>query len=150
MNGENSCTELEFKINERDFYIAGEAVSEIRKILHSLGLDYEIIRRTMVIIYESVMNVVIHARFGSLKVFITPQRIMILTEDVGKGIPNIDLAMQEGYSTAPRDIWEMGFGGGLGLPNIQRCADKLTIRSRIEKGVELRAQIYLSRKKGEK
>ncbi|MEW6276271.1 MAG: ATP-binding protein [Bacillota bacterium] len=141
--------ELEFKVKERDFLIAGEAASKTKKTLQRLNVDPEIIRKVMIIVYEAVMNIVIHARFGTLKVFITPERITIVAEDIGKGIPDIGLAMQEGYSTAPREIREMGFGAGMGLPNIRRCADKLTIRSRIEVGVALKALVYLSREKAE-
>lgn len=141
------CIALEFEVGERDLQVAGEAVSKIKKTLRGMDLDEEITRKTMIIIYEAIMNVVIHARFGTVKVFITPQQIMVVAEDVGKGITDVDLAMQEGYTTARKEIKEMGFGGGMGLPNIRRCADGLTVRSRIKKGVELRALIYITRKK---
>ena len=137
--------ELEFKVKERDFFVAGEAASKTKKTLQSLNIDPEKIRKVTIIVYEAAMNIVIHARFGTLRVFITPERITIVADDIGKGIPDIGLAMQEGYSTAPREIREMGFGAGMGLPNIRRCADRLTIRSRIEVGVALKALVYLSR-----
>lgn len=140
-----SQVELEFKIGEKDFDVASKAVSETKSALLGLGLNGEIIRKAMVIILEAVSNVIIHARFGTLKVFTNSQRILIVVEDIGKGIPDIDLALQEGYTTAPDEIKKLGFGSGFGLPNIRQCADKLTIRSRIEVGVELKALVFIDK-----
>jgi len=150
MNKETGQIELEFKIGEKDFDIAGKAISKTKSILQGLDLDGETIRRVMVIILEAVSNVVIHARFGVLRIFIDSKRVLIITEDIGKGIPDIDLAMQEGYTTAPDEAKEMGFGSGFGLPNIKKCADKLTIRSRIEVGVELKAVVFIGKKNNKK
>lgn len=88
------------------------------------------------------MNIIIHAYRGELRVDILPERIVVVAEDEGPGIPDIELAMQEGYSTAPPEVREMGFGAGMGLPNIKRCADKLEIKSEVGKGTLLQAEFY--------
>jgi serine/threonine-protein kinase RsbT len=133
---------LDFNIGEKDFYVAGESASKVKKTLQQLGLRQDIIRRVAIIIYEAAMNVAIHANHGQLKVRVDPEAISVRTEDVGTGIPDIDLAMKEGYSTAPYEIREMGFGAGMGLPNIKRCSDELSIDSKINEGTTLRAVVY--------
>ncbi len=92
------------------------------------------------------MNVVIHANSGRLRVVIVPDEVSIVSRDVGPGIVDIDLAMQEGYSTAPHEIREMGFGAGMGLPNIKRCSDDLKITSEPGVGTVLEARIRLKQK----
>jgi len=103
-----------------------------------VGLEADFIRRVAIATYEAEMNVVIHARSGQIEMHIDPGRIEITVTDVGPGIPDIDLAMREGYSTAPETAREMGFGAGMGLPNMKRCADKLEIESRIGVGTTVR------------
>ena len=110
---------IEYIINEKDFLVAGESASKTKKALQQLGLKAEVVKNTAIIVYEAAMNVVIHANHGRLRVVIVPEQVLILTEDVGPGIPDIDLAMQEGYSTAPHEIREMGFGAGMGLAEHQ-------------------------------
>jgi len=100
------------------------------------------VRRVTVAAFEAEMNIVIHAHRGQLRISISPEKIVVVAEDEGPGIPNIELAMQEGYSTAPPRIREMGFGAGMGLPNIKRCADVLEIRSEVGRGTYLRAEFY--------
>ncbi len=137
---------LEFKIEEKDFFIAGESASRVKKTLQQLGMRQEVIKRAAIIIYEAAMNVAIHANYGMLKVYIDPEVISIITEDVGPGIPDIELAMKEGYSTASYEIREMGFGAGMGLPNIKNCSDELEIKSKVGEGTTLKARIYLINK----
>jgi anti-sigma regulatory factor (Ser/Thr protein kinase) len=134
---------IEKKIDEKDFNIAGEEAAAVKKVLQQLGLKPEIVRNVAIIIYEAVMNVVIHARHGVLNVIIVPEQITIITEDVGIGIPDLELAMREEYSTAPPEIREMGFGAGMGLPNIKQCSDELNIKSQVGVGTTLQAIIYL-------
>ncbi|HOV91427.1 MAG TPA: hypothetical protein PKW07_12070 [Syntrophorhabdaceae bacterium] len=134
---------LEFKIEEKDFFIAGESASRVKKTLQQLGMKQEIIKKAAIIIYEAAMNVAIHANYGMLKVYIDAEVISIITEDVGPGIPDIELAMKEGYSTASHEIREMGFGAGMGLPNIKNCSDELDIKSNVGEGTTLKARIYL-------
>lgn len=137
---------LEFKIGERDFNVAGEAASKVKKTLQQLGLKPEEVRNVAIIVYEAVMNVIIHANCGELKVIIVPEKVVVLTEDKGMGIPDIELAMKEGYSTAPSEIREMGFGAGMGLPNIKQCSHKLNVKSQVGVGTVLEATVYLSSK----
>ena len=106
---------LQFEIGEKDFFVAGESASRVKKTLQQLGLRQEVIKRVAVVIYEAAMNVAIHADSGVLRVNIDPEKITLETEDRGPGIPDVDLAMKEGYSTASPEVREMGFGAGMGL-----------------------------------
>jgi serine/threonine-protein kinase RsbT len=135
---------LEFPIEEKDFFMAGESASRVKKILQQLGLNQDIIRRVAIIIYEAAMNVAIHGSHGQLAVHVDPMAISVQTEDEGAGIPDIDLAMQEGYSTASDEIREMGFGAGMGLPNIKQNSDELFVESKVSEGTILRAKVYLN------
>lgn len=118
-----------FRIAGGDFAGAGAVSSKIKKILQHIGTKPEIIRRASIATYEAEMNVVIHATIGEIALDATPSIVHIRILDEGPGIPDIDRAMQPGYSTAPDEIREMGFGAGMGLPNMERCADKLDIKS---------------------
>lgn len=134
--------EMEFIIKGGDFVAAGEAATRIRNILRQVGLDSTVLRRAAIAAYEAEMNIVIHARLGRLKFQLTPKDIVIIAEDEGPGIENIDLAMQEGYSTASEEIREMGFGAGMGLPNIKRCSDEFFLESEVGKGTCLRVVLH--------
>lgn len=133
---------LTFNVKGMDFTTAGEAASKIKTTLQQIGMGPEIIRRTVIVAYEAELNIVIHAYRGTLKAHISPDSIEVVAEDEGPGIPDIPLAMQEGYSTAPQHIREMGFGAGMGLPNINKCSDKLDIQSEVGRGTTLRAVIF--------
>ncbi|MBL3593082.1 MAG: anti-sigma regulatory factor [Synergistaceae bacterium] len=109
-----------------------------------LGMHSAIIRRAAIITYEAEMNLVIHGGGGVLKVLITPERIEIVSSDEGPGIPDVEMAMREGFSTAPDRVREMGFGAGMGLPNIKRNSDSLSIDSTVGVGTTLRAVIELA------
>ncbi len=137
---------LEFPIGEEDFFMAGEYASRVKKTLQQLGLDQNIIRRIAIIIYEAAMNIAIHAHHGILTVHIDTKGIFIQTDDKGAGIPDIELAMQEGYSTASDEIREMGFGAGMGLYNIKQCSDELSIESKVGEGTTLNAKVYFPEK----
>jgi serine/threonine-protein kinase RsbT len=139
---------LEYVINEKDFLMAGESASKTKKALQQLGLKPEVVKNSAIIVYEAAMNVVIHANSGRLTVTIVPGEVLIVTSDRGPGIPDVDLAMQEGYSTATHEIREMGFGAGMGLPNIKRCSDKMAIRTEPGVGTTVEARICLKRKEG--
>lgn len=133
---------LVFSVNGMDFTAAGEAASKIKAVLQQIGMGPEVVRRAVIAAYESEINIVIHAYRGTLRANITPAAIELVAEDEGPGIPDIPLAMQEGYSTAPQHIREMGFGAGMGLPNIKKCADGLEIQSEVGKGTKLEILIY--------
>lgn len=125
---------MHFTIEQGDFVRAGEASSKIKQTLLQLGFSGAVIRRTAIATYEVEMNMVIHSWGGTLEAKILPDEIRIVAMDRGPGIANLDLAMEEGYSTAPEYVREMGFGAGMGLPNIRNCASDFAIESVINKG----------------
>lgn len=128
---------LEFILTGMDFDRAGEASSKLKRVLQQIGISAEIIRRIAISCYEAEMNVIIHAFGGVMKANIFSDRTEIRFEDEGPGIADINLAMQEGYSTAPDYVREMGFGAGMGLPNIARCADQFEINSEVGVGTKI-------------
>jgi serine/threonine-protein kinase RsbT len=133
---------LEFELRGLDFIKAGEASSELKQRLKKLGFNPGVVRRAAIAAYEAEMNVIIHAYKGVMEAEIFPNRIVIRLVDQGPGISDLDLAMQEGYSTASDEIREMGFGAGMGLPNIRRCADEFKMESELKKGTYLEVVIY--------
>ncbi|ASB49728.1 ATP-binding protein [Alkalitalea saponilacus] len=135
--------EFRYEVEGGNFSRAGHASSAVKKILKQLNVDNRIIKRIVVALYEGEVNVVAHAHKGSILVDIDEQRIEIKIEDEGPGIPDIDLAMQAGYSTASAAVREMGFGAGMGLPNIKKNTDELKIASEVGKGTTLEMITYL-------
>lgn len=127
----------EFSITGRDFTNAGRVSTQIKSILKEIGFDPVIVRRAAIAAYEAEMNVVMYAERGIARLKVSPSNIIIELEDQGKGIEDIDLAMQEGYSTATPEMREMGFGAGMGLPNIKRNSDIFEISSEPGKGTKL-------------
>ena len=123
-----------FDIDGDNFTSAGEASVRIKKHLREMGFHPEVIRRVSVAMYEGEINMVIHANGGFADVDVYVDRIEITLADNGPGISNIDLAMQEGYSTAPDNIRSLGFGAGMGLPNMKRYTDNMRIESEVGKG----------------
>ncbi len=123
-----------FDIDGDNFTSAGEASVRIKKLLREMGFLPDVIRRVSVAMYEGEINMVIHANGGSADVNVYCDRIEIILKDNGPGISDIDLAMQEGYSTAPDTIRSLGFGAGMGLPNMQRYTDDMKITSEVGKG----------------
>jgi len=115
----------------------------LRNILKQIGISPLVIRRVSTASYEAEMNVVLYARRGTLSFMVTPEKITIVVEDEGQGIADIGLAMQEGYSTASREIREMGFGAGMGLPNIKKNADELEISSEVGLGTTVRFSVKI-------
>jgi anti-sigma regulatory factor (Ser/Thr protein kinase) len=124
-----------------DFAAAGDAAAGIKRALAQIGMDSDVVRRCAIAAYEAEMNVVIHAYEGTITADITPDGVEVIIDDVGPGIPDVELAMQEGYTTAPPHIQEMGFGAGMGLPNIRKCADEFDLQSQVGKGTRLRILI---------
>lgn len=120
---------LDFDIKAKDFETAGEVSSKIRKILKQLSISPSSVKRASIAAYEAEMNIVIHSYGGHMKIEIFHDRMRIIAEDTGPGIDDIDLAMKEGYSTAPEEIREMGFGAGMGLPNMKQNTDYMDIKS---------------------
>ena len=126
-----------FDIDGENFTSAGEASVMIKKRLREMGFPSEAIRRVSVAMYEGEINMVIHANGGTADVDVFVDRVEIKLADNGPGISNIDLAMQEGYSTAPDNIRSLGFGAGMGLPNMKRYTDNMRIESVVGKGTTI-------------
>ncbi len=139
----NSVIRVSFKVEGKDFNAAGEASSRIKSILQQLGIRSDICRRAAIVAYEAEMNVVIHADRGVITLEVHPDHIDLEIVDEGPGIPDLEAVMVEGFSTAPDYIREMGFGAGMGLPNIKRSSDAFFIDSEVGRGVTLRVKINL-------
>lgn len=132
-----------FNVDGNDFSSAGEASVQVKKILRRIGIDAEAIRRVSIAMYEAEINMVIHAGGGEADLFIYPDKVTLVMTDHGPGIADIELAMREGYSTAPDNIRSLGFGAGMGLPNIKRYTDELIIDSELGKGTKLTMSVNI-------
>ena len=132
-----------YRVHGRDYDTGGEKSTEIKSILTSLDLDPAIVRRAVVVAFEAEMNVVMYADEGALTLNITDEDITLEMEDTGPGIPDIALAMQEGWSTATDEMRERGFGFGMGLPNIRRNSDEFEIASEVGRGTVVLSRIRL-------
>lgn len=132
-----------YRISPDDFTRAGEASSDVKSKLKKMGVNPEAVRKAAIAMYEGEINMVIHAEGGEITVNITPDRIEMLLADVGPGIPDIELAMQEGYSTAPDAVRSLGFGAGMGLPNMKKYSDEMEIDTVIGKGTAIHMVVYL-------
>ena len=139
-----SNSEGVFFLTGKDFKNAGAASSSLKGILEGMGVPPAVIRRVSIAAFEAEMNAIIYAVAGMMSYSITPEMIKIRVQDMGPGIENIELAMKEGYSTAPDYIREMGFGSGMGLPNIKKNADHLTVNSLAGEGTTVEFTINLS------
>ena len=143
MNQDPQSVHFEYNVEGGNFSRAGYASSEIKKLLKQLNVDMGIIKRTVVACYEAEVNVVAHAYSGTIYVDLNAETIRIRLQDEGPGIPDIDQAMQEGFSTASSKVREMGFGAGMGLPNIKKNADQMEISSEVGKGTILEITMQL-------
>ncbi|HAE23633.1 MAG TPA: anti-sigma regulatory factor [Spirochaetaceae bacterium] len=134
---------LHYEVPGDDLSLAGRASTEVKRALGRLGIDPVEIKRVAVAMYEAEINMVIHAGGGTAEADISPERVTVVLADHGPGIADLDLAMQEGYSTAPESVREMGFGAGMGLPNIKRNADDLHIDTALGLGTTVTIVIKL-------
>ena len=134
---ENSNLKLHYDVDKANFINAGEASSSVKKVLRKLGVNPECIRNLAIAMYEAEINMVIHANGGTIDVEITPEYIHVVLADSGPGISDINLAMQEGYSTAPDYVRSLGFGAGMGLPNMKKYTDDMRIESELGKGTTI-------------
>lgn len=136
--------DFEFNVEGGNFTKAGTASSQVKKILKQLNVDPKIIKRIVVALYEAEVNIVAHAYSGKVFIDISTDRIDMKLVDKGPGIPDIKLAMQQGYSTASSAVREMGFGAGMGLPNMDNNCDELSITSEVGKGTIVKMAVYLN------
>jgi anti-sigma regulatory factor (Ser/Thr protein kinase) len=134
---------LRFEVDDEDFSLAGRASSELKRVLGRLGIGPETVRRASIAMYEGEINMVIHAGGGIAEAEIEKDRVVLTLSDGGPGIPDISLAMTEGWSTAPERYRELGFGAGMGLPNMRRNCDEFEIESEAGAGTRVRMVIRL-------
>ncbi|MEY8353348.1 ATP-binding protein [Lachnospiraceae bacterium 54-53] len=128
---------LDYRISPDDFTRAGEASSDVKSKLKKMGVRPEAVRRVAIAMYEGEINMVIHARGGRITVHITTERVEMILADTGPGIPDIELAMQAGYSTAPDSVRSLGFGAGMGLPNMKKYSDEMKIDTVLGRGTTI-------------
>jgi anti-sigma regulatory factor (Ser/Thr protein kinase) len=143
--GENIRFHEMFHIEGGNFMSAGAISSRVKKILKEAGFPGNIIRRTSIAAFEAEMNVICYANQGNLSLLITPNFLKVVVKDEGIGIPDINLAMSEGYSTANEKIRELGFGAGMGLSNIKKNTDEMILTSESGQGTHLEFVIYLDK-----
>lgn len=140
---EKSVLHFEYSVDGDNFTSAGTASESVKNTLKQLGIDHKTIRRAAISMYEGEINMVIHAGGGKAIIDISPEIIEILLEDNGPGIEDIELAMKEGYSTAPDDIRALGFGAGMGLSNMKKYSDYMKIDSIVGKGTKVYMEIRI-------
>jgi anti-sigma regulatory factor (Ser/Thr protein kinase) len=140
----SNALHLHYEVSGEDFTRAGEASGAVKKRLKSLGFNGDVIRRVAIAMYEAEINMVIHAEGGYCDVDIYPDRIEILLADKGPGIPDVEKAMQEGFSTAPANVRNLGFGAGMGLPNIKKYTDSMRIDTTLGVGTKLYLTVNVS------
>lgn len=139
----NESLRFHFDVDGDNFVSAGQASVQVKKNLRRLGLPPEIIRQVSIALYEGEINMVIHANGGEADVIVYEDKIEIILADKGPGIPDINLAMQEGYSTATENVRSLGFGAGMGLPNMKRYTDEMKIESVVGVGTTITMCVYL-------
>ena len=127
----------EFSVRGGDFAKAGAAACEIKELLKDIGLDVSTVRRAAIVAYEAEMNVIMYAREARIDLAVTPAEVRLIVDDRGPGIPDVELALTEGYTTATAEMRELGFGAGMGLPNMKRNADVFRIDSEVGRGTRL-------------
>lgn len=134
---------LHYDVPGDDFTRAGAASGDVKRNLKSLGISPSVIRNVSIAMYEAEINMVIHAGGGEIDVEITENEIIMILSDKGPGIENLELAMREGYSTAPDNIRSLGFGAGMGLPNIKKYSDEFAIETKVGEGTTLNLKVYI-------
>ena len=135
--------EFTYEISDEDFTRAGEASSDVKKKLKKLGVSPDVIRRVSIALYEGEINMVIHANGGKITIQIAEDKITMILDDKGPGIPDIDKAMTAGYSTAPDNVRNLGFGAGMGLPNMKKNTDSIDIETKLGVGTKVTMTINI-------
>lgn len=134
---------LKYNVSSDDFTRAGEASSNVKSKLKQMNLSPEIIRKVAISMYEGEINMVIHANGGEITVEISPTEIVIILDDKGPGIKNIEQAMTAGFSTAPDNIRSLGFGAGMGLPNMKKYSDEMSLSSNVGVGTTVTMKVFI-------
>ena len=134
---------LTYEVSPDDFTRAGEASSDVKSKLKQMGVSPEAVRKVAIAMYEGEINMVIHAKGGEITESITPEQITMVLADVGPGIPDVELAMKAGYSTAPDEIRSLGFGAGMGLPNMKKYTDEMNIDTTVGVGTTITMVVKL-------
>ncbi len=134
---------LSYEVDGDDFTRAGEASANVKKNLKKLGVNPQIIRKVAIALYEGEINMVIHAEGGVIDVIIDKEHIDLLLKDKGKGIPDIEMAMKEGFSTAPDEVRSLGFGAGMGLPNMKKNTDFMEVTSTVNVGTTVHMKVNI-------
>jgi serine/threonine-protein kinase RsbT len=134
---------MSYEVPANDFTRAGEASSSVKSNLKKMGVDPETVRKVAIAMYEGEINMVIHATGGKIEVTVSPEDIQMILKDQGPGIENIELAMQAGYSTAPDNIRSLGFGAGMGLPNMKKYTDELKVESEVGVGTTVTMKVNM-------
>ena len=134
---------MHYEVDGTDFIAAGSASVELKKVLKNIGLPAESIRRATICMYEGELNMVLHADGGTADIAISGDQVEIVLSDRGPGIPDIELAMKEGWSTASDNVRNLGFGAGMGLPNMRSNADDMEVRSEVGVGTTITMKINI-------
>lgn len=137
--------ELHYDVPGDDFTRAGEASSAIKNKLKQMGISPDVIRNIAIATYEGEINMVIHANGGTIDVFVGADAITMMLKDTGAGIPDTELAMREGYTTAKEEIRSLGFGAGMGLPNMKKYTDEFELKSEVGVGTQVTMKVYLNK-----
>ena len=139
----NKHIHLTYNIDREDFTRAGEAASDVKRTLKKMNINPEIVRKVSIALYEGEINMVIHSYGGVINVYIMPEEIIMELDDTGPGIEDTDKAMEEGYSTAPESIRSLGFGAGMGLPNMKKYVDDIKLESSLGSGTSVKMKVNL-------
>lgn len=139
----NDLIKLSYHVSGDDFTRAGEASSDVKKKLKQMGVSPEAVRKVAISMYEGEINMVIHAHGGTIDVLINKDEVVMVLRDQGPGIADIDLAMQAGYSTAPDNVRALGFGAGMGLPNMEKYTDDMEITTELGVGTTVTMKVML-------
>lgn len=133
-----------YTVDGEDFTRAGEASSNVKGKLKQMGVNPEVVRKVAIAMYEGEINMVVHAKGGDITVEVTPTEIIMTLKDIGPGIPDVEKAMQAGFSTATENIRSLGFGAGMGLPNMKKYSDELTIDTELGVGTTVTMKVYIN------
>ena len=133
---------LSYQVSGDDFTRAGEASSDVKRRLKKMGSSPEVVRKVAIAMYEGEINMVIHANGGVIDVEISPEEIVMVLKDVGPGIPDVEKAMKAGFSTAPDKIRALGFGAGMGLPNMKKYSDEMHIETEPGVGTTVTLKVF--------